>query len=155
VGLLACLHPINKNSSKDKKKMIRFPWRYCRLLARYPDKHWFRQIVYELYSGFKSGVARKIEYTVELRMVSADTNEGFWIESCPSCAWDIPTSKVASQDTLFGDCTFKTVLTAISSVNDWLTSSRQSANLCSKPKVEDIRRNKAHTAERVGRKKRR
>lgn len=43
--------------------MIRFPWRYCRLLDWCSDKHLFRQIVYELYSALKSGVAGKIKYT--------------------------------------------------------------------------------------------
>lgn len=66
--------------------MIRFPWRYCGLLAWCSDKHLFRQIVYELYSGYKSGMAGKIEYTVELPLVGADTNEGFWVERRAPCA---------------------------------------------------------------------
>lgn len=99
-------------------------------------------------------MAGKIEHTVELASVPADTNEEFWVErGAPLCLRYAHIKTTLA--TLFGNCVFKTLFAAISSEHYWLTSPEQSVNLHSKLKSGDIITSKAQTAEGVRWKKRR
>lgn len=77
---------------------------------------------------FKSGMAGKIEYTVDLPLVPGDTNEELWVvRRAPPLCLRYPHLKDGESGHSF--CQLKVMLAAILSMNYGLTSPKQSVNL--------------------------